>query len=85
MLDTGAGLVEIFSNASEVLGMGAWRHMALNVVDVDSVVFAVRAAGYKITTEPMDIVIPSEPPCPARIAFCVGPLGEEIELFECKS
>ena len=29
-----------------------------------------------------DIVITSEPPFPARIAFCRGPLQEEIEFFQ---
>ena len=29
-----------------------------------------------------DIVIKSEPEFHARMAFCFGPLGEEIELFQ---
>ena len=29
-----------------------------------------------------DIVITSEPPFPAKIAFCRGPLQEEIEFFQ---
>ena len=29
-----------------------------------------------------DIVIASEPPFPAKIAFCRGPLPEEIEFFQ---
>ena len=82
MLDTGAGLLEIFANAPDKLGMGAIRHMALAVEDVDACVDAVRAAGYTITMEPTDICIASEPPYPARIAFCIGPVGEEIEFFQ---
>jgi glyoxylase I family protein len=31
--------------------------------------------------EPKDIVIASEPPYPARIGFCIGPVGEEVEFF----
>ncbi len=84
MLDTGAGYIEIFSNAQDTLGMGAIRHIALDVASTDAAVEAVRALGYEIITEPTDIVIPSAVPYPARIAFCVGPLGEEIEFFECK-
>ena len=84
MLDTGAGLIEIFSNAPDTLSMGAIRHIALEVSDTDAVVCAVRELGYEIIMEPTDIVIPSEVPYPARIAFCKGPLGEEIEFFECK-
>ena len=81
MLDTGAGMMEIFANAEDYPGQGAIRHMAFAVKDVDACVEAVRAAGYEITIEPKDIVIGSEPPYPARIAFCIGPVGEEIEFF----
>jgi len=81
MLDTGAGLFEIFANAQDKPGMGALRHLALDVEDVDACVEAVRAAGYTVTVEPKDICIPSTPPYPARIAFCIGPVGEELEFF----
>ena len=84
MLDTGAGFIEIFSNAPDILGAGAIRHIALDVKDTDAVIESVRGAGYKITMEPTDIVIPSSEPCPARIAFFIGPLGEEIEIFQRK-
>ena len=49
MLDTGAGLIEIFANAVDAPGQGAVRHMALAVEDTDACVEAVRAAGYEIT------------------------------------
>lgn len=81
MLDTGAGMMEIFASGETQLGQGTIRHMAFAVKDVDACVGAVRAAGYEIIKEPTDIVIPSEPPYPARIAFCIGPVGEEIEFF----
>lgn len=81
MLDTGAGLLEIFANASDRLEEGAIRHFALAAEDVDACVETVRKAGYPITVEPKDICIPSDPPYPARIAFCRGPVGEEIEFF----
>ena len=81
MLDTGAGMMEIFANGDGYPGQGAIRHMAFAVKDVDGCVAAVREAGYEITMEPKDIVIGSEPPYPARIAFCIGPVGEEIEFF----
>jgi len=57
------------------------RHLALDVDDTDAWVEAVRKAGYEITMEPTDICIKSDPPYPARIAFCIGPVGEEIEFF----
>ena len=84
MLDTGAGLIEIFANAVDAPGQGAVRHMALAEEDTDACVDAVRAAGYEITREPVDIVIGSVPTYPARFAFCIGPGGEEIELFQLK-
>lgn len=82
MLDTGAGLLELFSNAPDELGMGALRHLAFSTPDPDACIEAVRAAGYKVTMEPTDIVIGSNPPYPARIAFCIGPVGEEVEFFK---
>lgn len=82
MLDTGAGLFEIFANGEDRLGAGALRHLALATTDTDACVAAVRAAGYEITMEPTDIVIASDPPYPARIAFCIGPVGEELEFFQ---
>ncbi len=84
MLDTGAGMLEIFANAEERLPMGALRHVALDVADTDACAEAVRAAGYTVTVEPIDICIPSDPPYPARIAFCIGPVGEEVEFFQVK-
>ncbi|MBR3275649.1 MAG: VOC family protein [Eubacterium sp.] len=82
MLNTGDGsLMEIFANAESRLPQGAIRHLALRTGDVDAAVEAVRKAGYEITDEPKDIVIPSEVPFPARVAFAIGPVGEEIEFF----
>lgn len=82
LIDAGNGLIEIFSNGAGERRKGAVRHFALAADDVDGCVAAIRKAGYEVFIEPKDIVIPSEPPCPARIAFCAGPLGEEIELFQ---
>ena len=81
MLSTGNGLLEIFASGRK-LPQGAIRHFALRTERVDDCVAAVRAAGYPITVEPKDIVIASNPPFPARIAFCTGPVGEEIEFFQ---
>ena len=84
MLDTGAGLLEIFANAPDRLSSGALRHLAFDVENTDVCLEAVRAAGYTVTMEPTDIVISSNPPYPARIAFCIGPVGEEVEFFQVK-
>lgn len=84
MLDTGAGMLEIFANAKDYPEASVVRHFAFDVEDTDACVEAVRAAGYEITEEPHDIVIPSDPPYPARIAFCIGPVGEAVEFFQVK-
>ena len=81
MFDLGGSLLEVFSNGTEALPQGVWQHIALATDDVDACVKAVSDAGYAITVESKDIVIASEPPLPARIAFCIGPMGEEIEFF----
>ncbi len=82
MLDTGAGIVEIFADAEESLPMGVIRHIALATDNTDACVDAARKAGYTVTTEPVNIAIPSAPPYKARIAFILGPIGEEIEFFQ---
>ena len=84
MLSTGDGLLEIFASG-DPLPQGAIRHFALRTDRVDDCIAAVRKAGYAITVEPKDIVIASNPAFPARIAFCIGPVGEEIEFFQEKT
>lgn len=73
--------LEIFCNGEGIRTKGAIRHIAFATDDVDGIVEKVRAAGYRVFIEPNDIVIRSEPECRARMAFCYGPLGEEIEFF----
>ena len=84
MLSTGDGLLEVFASG-EPLPQGTIRHFALRTERVDDCVAAVRSAGYPITVEPKNIVIAADPPFPVRIAFCVGPVGEEIEFFQEKA
>ena len=79
MLDSGAGIIELFANAPDKLKAGPVRHFALATDDVDACVAAVRAEGYEITEEPHDISIGQN--FHARIAFCIGPVGEELEFF----
>ncbi len=82
MIDSGAGLLEIFSNGEGIRTKGALRHIAFAADDVDGIVEKVKAAGYEVFIGPNDIVIRSDPEFPARMAFCFGPLGEEIEFFQ---
>lgn len=80
MVDTGAGMLEIFSNGHGGINE-VFPHLAFHTDDTDVCIAQVREAGYEITMEPTDIVIASTPPYPARIAFCRGPAGEEVEFF----
>ena len=81
MLDTGNGLIEIFTNQAGEHQLGVIRHMALLTDDVDSIVSKVKDAGYEVFVEPNDVDIPATPIYPIRMAFCYGPLGEQIEFF----
>lgn len=82
MLSTGNSLLEITSNGTSISNdPGNIHHFALTTQHVDKLIQAVRDAGYSVTMEPTDVAIPSEPPMPARVAFCVGPVGEAIEFF----
>ena len=82
MLDSGCGLLEIFRTGAGIRTKGAIRHVAFSTDDVDGIIAKVKAAGYEVFIEPNDIVIHSEPEFHARMAFCYGPLGEEIEFFQ---
>ena len=82
MIDFGNGMLEIFNNGEGIKTKGALRHMAFATDNVDEMVNIVKNAGYEVFIEPKDIVIDSNPIFPARMAFCYGPLGEEIEFFQ---
>ena len=81
MIDTGNGYIEIFTNADGEHRLGAIRHFALLTDDVDTIAKKVKTAGYEVFVEPVDKVIKSDPEYPIRMAFCFGPLGEQIEFF----
>jgi glyoxylase I family protein len=81
MIGFGNGMLEVFNNGPGIKEKGAIRHIAFSTDDVDGIVGTVKKAGYECFIEPKDIVIPSDPELHARMAFCKGPLGEEIEFF----
>ena len=81
MIDTGNGIIEIFSDGKDVLDYGVIYHLALATNNVDECIRRVKQAGFEVTTEPTDVIIPSDPPYPVRIAFCKGAVNEEIEFF----
>jgi glyoxylase I family protein len=84
LLDTGDGnYFEISQGDPEkVNGEGVFRHIALRADDCGEALEAARIAGAEVTRETTDVVIPTEPPLPIRIAFFKGPDGEVIELFQ---
>ena len=83
LIDSGNGnYFEIFAGGPSEQPSGAWFHIAVVCTDTIAAIEKVRAAGITITMEPKDIVIASNPPLPARIAFFNGPDGESIELFQ---
>jgi glyoxylase I family protein len=84
MLDTGDGnYLELFAGGQDgPKPEGAVVHFALRTTDVDGAIERARAAGAEVTIEPKDVTIASNPPLPARIAFCKGPDGEVIEFFQ---
>lgn len=81
MLESGGDIVEIFNNGTERLPKGVITHIAFFTDDPDELAKRVKNAGYEVFMEPTDKTIQSEIPYPIRVAFCYGPIGEEIELF----
>ena len=81
MIDTGNCLLEVFTNGNGVKEIGALRHIAFATDDVDGIIQRVKDAGYEVFIEPTDKEMKSNPVYPFRMAFCYGPLGEEVEFF----
>lgn len=86
MLDTGDGsYLELFAGGKkDKKPEGALLHAAMRCNRVDEVIRSVQSAGMRITVEPMDVTMNSNPPKSLRIAFFEGPDGEIIELFHDK-
>ncbi len=79
---TGNSILEINDNGEETKPQGSIHHFALLTDDVDECVRIVREAGYEITIEPKNLVLEhAEGPMPIRMAFCKGPVGEDVEFF----
>ena len=81
LLDTGSGIVEIFRNGTEETVRGVIRHFAFAVDDVKACVDAVSGAGYEVFVPMKEVDVGGDANLHATIAFCKGPLGEEIEFF----
>jgi len=81
MLDTGDGIVEVLMTGEDSHTDGVIRHIAFLVNDPDACADAVRKAGYEVFIEPCDVTIKCDEPLSLRVAFCKGPLGEEVEFY----
>jgi glyoxylase I family protein len=86
LLDTGDGnYMELFERPNEkpIVDEGPVLHFAFRTTDVDGVTARARSAGYEVTVEPKDHVIPSHElgGVKIRISFFRGPDGEQVELF----
>lgn len=77
-LSNGKDSIEIFTDGEGTFLKGSIRHFAIEVEDVDKTVSLLQGRGHEITLSPKDIEVPFK----ARIAFCKGVLGEEIEVLE---
>jgi len=83
LIDTGDGsCIEMFAEKPGEYESGSIRHLALRTSGIDEAIEHVRAVGFKVTIEPKDILLGGN--MLVRIAFIVGPGGEQIELFENK-
>ncbi|MGI6736251.1 MAG: VOC family protein [Anaerovoracaceae bacterium] len=85
MLQIDGTIIEIFEKGQAGSDTGSINHFAFLVDDPAPCVEAVRKAGYEITQEPFDLTMEAtDGDLPLRVAFCRGPIGEEIEFFSCK-
>lgn len=84
LFNTPSGIVEIFRDGNNSLPQGVIRHFAFSVDSVDTYAETVKKHGYEVFIEPKDVLIGGDENFPARVAFCKGPLDEDIEFFEQK-
>lgn len=80
-LDCFNSCIEIFLDGTKSVGEGCIRHFAFATDHVDEIVERVHNAGYKVSVEPKDVDMKTDPVFPIRVAFIEGPLHESIELF----
>jgi catechol 2,3-dioxygenase-like lactoylglutathione lyase family enzyme len=91
LLDAGDGnCIEIFTGGKQDIvefdqyRAGAYFHIALRSNNVDAVVERARNAGTKILVEPLDVKLEAYngDVKMGRVAFILGPDGEQIEFFQ---
>ena len=79
---TGNSILEINDNGEPDQPQGSIHHFALLTDDVDECVRRVEAEGYQVYMEAQNMTLPHrEGGMPIRMAFCKGPVGEDVEFF----
>lgn len=68
-------------DGTKSVGEGCIRHFAFATDHVDELVEKVRNAGYRVSVEPKNVDMKTNPVSSIRVAFIEGPLHESIELF----
>lgn len=84
MLDTGAGIVELFSGGPESAPEGFYVHLALASSDVDADFQKALSHGAKPHKDPADyhINVDAGSKMDVRIGFVVSPTGEILEFIK---
>jgi lactoylglutathione lyase len=77
-LRLGAAWLELIEGGAEDRTTGVVDHVAFEVDDLDRTLDLLRSRGVRLIDETPTAV----PALSARIAFCQGPDGERIELFQ---
>jgi catechol 2,3-dioxygenase-like lactoylglutathione lyase family enzyme len=81
--DDGACLELFEPSVPDNAAPGPLAHLALAVEDCDGAYARALAAGAQPAQPPLWVTITGGPrPLAARIAFCIGPSGERIELLQ---
>lgn len=77
------GRIELLPNGGDEYSvMGKWLHFAVKTEDVDGMYEKALAAGARSKTPPKTVPLNSSPEkISIRIAFVIGPDGEELEFF----
>jgi glyoxylase I family protein len=78
-VDAGTTTIELVEDAGERADNGGWRHLALEVPDVDAAYAELEAQGVPFHVTPEDF--PPRAP-KVRIAFFRDPDGNELELVQ---
>lgn len=80
MLDLGNTILELSAGGAADAQAGRFAHIAFRTDDVDGAVQTVTGAGLPLIMAPTDVKLGEN--YPARVAFCRGPAGEELEFFQ---